>query len=33
MSGPVKIVSRMNGKVITVSTGQKNTRPGDLLME
>ena len=33
MNDTIKIVSRMNGKVITVSKGQKKTRPGDLLME
>ncbi len=33
MEEPVKIVSRMNGKVITISKGQKKTRPGSLLME
>lgn len=32
MNDTIKIVSRMNGKVITVSKGQKKTRPGDLLM-
>lgn len=33
MEEPVKIVSRMNGKVLTISKGQKKTRLGDLLME
>lgn len=33
MNENVKIVSRMNGKVMTVSKGQKKTRPADLLME
>jgi hypothetical protein len=32
MNDTVKIVSRMNGKVITVSKGQKKTKPGALLM-
>lgn len=32
MNDNIKIVSRMNGKVITVSKGQKKTKPGDLLM-
>lgn len=33
MNDPVRIVSKMNGKVLTISKGQKKTRPGDLLME
>jgi|688.fasta_scaffold595496_1 hypothetical protein len=33
MADTVKILSRMNGKALTVSKGQKKTRPGDLLME
>lgn len=27
-----RIVSVLNGKVITVSQGQRKTRPGDLIM-
>lgn len=33
MSETVKILSRMNGKALTVSKGQKKTKPGELLME
>ena len=33
MNEHVKIVSKMNGKVITVSQGQKQTKPGCLIME
>jgi hypothetical protein len=32
INDPVKIVSKMNGKVITISKGQKKTKPGNLLM-
>lgn len=33
MNDTYKIVSRMNGKVITISKGQKFSKPGELIME
>lgn len=33
MNQQVKIVSKMNNKVMTVSQGQYQTRPGDLIIE
>lgn len=33
MSKRYRIVSSMNGMVLTVSEGQRKTRPGDLIME
>lgn len=32
MKTQYRIVSAMNGKVITVSNGQRKTRPGDLIL-
>lgn len=33
MSKKYKIVSSMNGMVMTVSQGQRKTRPGDIIMD